>query len=162
MRTGSVPVRPSLCLLLGTLLMGGCYTREPLATPVPAPAVRIVASVTDTGAVVMGNTIGTGAREVEGVVTEATETNWTLRMVRVEHRDGRSVPWNREVVSFPINALDNPSVVVLNRQRSWIFAGGAIVGALLLGRAFNVIGASDDADGGTDPPPPHLIIPVRR
>jgi hypothetical protein len=148
-------------MLLGGMLLGGCYTREPLATPVPAPAVRIVATVTDTGAVVMGNTIGTGASEVEGVVAEATDTGWTLHMVRVEHRDGRSVPWNREVVSFPINALDNPSVVVLNKQRSWAFAGGVVVGALLLGRMFNVFGSTED-DRTRPEEPQHILVPVGR
>jgi len=140
-------VRPlALCLFAGA-----CYQQQPLQTVPPIPATRIVAELTDSGTVVMGNSLGPGALEVEGVVSSANENAWTFQMLRVEHRDGRSVGWNRELVSFPRTSLANPKAVVLDKRRSWLAAGGITIGALLLARAFNLIGADEDEDGTPQP-----------
>lgn len=148
--------------LIPCLLLGACYKRQPLATATPAPSTRIVAELTDTGTVVMGNSIGPGALEVEGVVSRATEAEWTLYVLRVDHRDGRSIAWNRELVSFPRAALSSPSVVVLDTRRSWLAAGATVAGAFLLARAFQLLGADDDDRDGGGPPPQELIVAGRR
>src|SRR5688500_14543775 len=104
-----------LVLTLG-LLGAGCYKREELRTSTPAQNTRIIADLTDGGTVAMGNALGPGVLEVEGVVTKADETEWTLQMLRADHRDGRSIGWNRELVSFPRTALTNPVVVVYDKK----------------------------------------------
>lgn len=140
-------VRP---LMLG-LIASACYQQQALQTVPPPPATRIVAELTDSGTVAMGTALGPGALEVEGVVTSADDNAWTFQMLRVDHRDGRSIGWNRELVSFPRTTLANPKVIVLDKRRSWIAAGGITIGALLLARAFNLIGADEDKDGTPQP-----------
>jgi hypothetical protein len=151
-------------VLLSAGLLAGCYSRQPLRTATPEPLTRIVATVTDTGAVLMGNAVGPGAVEVEALVRSATPDEWGLHLIRLEHRDGRQVTWNRELVTFPRAALSNVQVVELDRTRSWIAAGGIVVGAILAARAFGLIFGGDDEgrDPPGGPPPVELIGGGRR
>jgi hypothetical protein len=143
--------KTSVLSLMLCLIVSACYQQQPLSTVPPVPATRIVAELTDSGTVAMGNALGAGALQVEGVVSSADENAWTFQMLRVDHRDGRSIGWNRELVSFPRTALANPKVVVLDKRRSWLAAGGITIGALLLARAFNLIGAEADEDDTPQP-----------
>ena len=136
-----------------------CYTQRPLVTMPPAPATHIVAQLTDSGTVAMSNAIGAGALEVEGVVSFASQQSWTLQMVRVDHRDGRSINWNREPVAFPSSVLTQPFVKVLDRKKSWLAAGGITIGAFVMARAFHLIGGDDD-DEDDGEQPQQIVIPV--
>lgn len=147
-----------LCtLLLLPSVLAGCYKQIPLSST-PVPATRIVAVLTDSGTVAMGNALGAGAQTIEGVVTKATDREWTLAMLRVDHRDGRSQAWNREPVSFPRPALTDPVVVVLDKKRSWLAAAGIVVGALTIARSFNLFGGDETPPDG--PAPAAIIIPL--
>src|SRR5215210_5929555 len=106
-------------LAVSGLLLTGCYTQAPLDASVPAPAARIIARLTDTGTVVMANTVGPGASEIEGIVTSADANTWSLNLLRVDHLGGTSVAWNREVVSFPRYTLTRPQLKRLDKTRSW-------------------------------------------
>ena len=146
-------------LLFFCAVLGGCYTRRPLETTPPQPNLRVVALLTDSGTVAMSNAIGAGAQEVEGVVARATESEWTFAMMRVDHRDGRSIPWNRELVTFPSATLSKPVVVALNKKKSWLAAAGITVGAYLAARAFGVINSGEDET--TDPVPQETRVGPR-
>jgi hypothetical protein len=118
---------------------------------VPAPQTRIVALLTDSGAVAMGNSLGPGAHEIEGVVAEADASAWKVSMLRVEQRGGVSTRWSREVVTFPRFALTNVTEKRLSRKRSWIAAGIVTAGALLMAKLFGAYGVEEDT---SRPPPP--------
>jgi hypothetical protein len=150
-------VRPVRGLLPTVILLTACYTQVPLTTVTPAPATRIIATLTDTGIVEMSNTIGPGAEEVEGIVTEADARAWRLNLVRVDHRGGSSVLWNREPVTFPRYTLKNPTVKQVDKTRSWVAGGLVAVGAILAARLFSNIGADEDPQ--QPPPPPNIRIP---
>jgi len=144
-------------VLLPLLGVIACYREEPLRTPVPGPATTIVVALTDSGTVEMGNLIGTGAMQVEGVVAAADEDTWQLLMLRVDHRDQRSVAWNREKVAFPRRVLLDPSVRTLDKSRSWLAAAAVTAGAFIAARAFHLIGA--DENKNSEPVPEHIVIP---
>ena len=146
-----------LVVVTAALAASGCYKQEPLRTVPPTPATRIVATLTDSGTVAMGNAIGAGALAVEGVITAANDREWTMQMIRVEHRDGRAIDWNREVVRFPSNVLSEPAVKILDKKRSWMAAGAITIGAFLAARAFNLLGA--DEAGDDTPVPAETVIP---
>jgi predicted small lipoprotein YifL len=150
-------LRGSVALAL-LVSLTACYTQRPLEVPVPTASTRIVASVSDSGTVAMSNAIGPGAVEIEGVVAAADADVWNLHLMRVEHRDGRSIPWNRELVSFPRNALARPMERRLDRTKSWLAAAGIAAAALIVGRVFQTL-ATDDRRGG-DPPPLESVIPA--
>jgi hypothetical protein len=145
-------VRRVVSVLTLASFLSACYRERPLASPAPVPTSRIIAQLTDTGAVVMAGSIGVAATEVEGIVAEADANVWKLHMVRVTQRGGGSTRWNREVVSFPRYALSNAREKGLDKRRSWIVAGlitAAVVAASLL---FG--GAITGGDGPVDPVPP--------
>jgi hypothetical protein len=133
------------------VVLTGCYTQQPLETAVPAPATRIIAQVTDTGAVALSGPVGPGALEVEGVVATADQTTWQLNLTRVDYRGGTSVSWNRELVSVPRNALSNVTVKKVSRSRSWLTAGLITAGAILASQLFSHIGADSEGGGGGIP-----------
>jgi hypothetical protein len=130
-----------------------CYSERPLTAPAPAQASRIIAQVTDTGAVTMANVIGPAALSVEGVVAEADAGTWKLHLLRVEQRGGMSSRWNRELVTFPRYALTNAREKRLDKRRSWIVAvaltAAIVAGTLLFGSALG----GDDGPGGEPVPP---------
>ncbi len=140
------------------LLSAACYTQRPLETFPPPPSTHVIASLTDSGTVALSNAIGPGALELEGVINTASDNAWTVQMVRVLHRDGRTIEWNRELVTFAPNLITRPNVKVLDRNRSWLVAGGITLGAFLVARAFNLVGAPEDE--GEEPPPPASVVPV--
>ena len=140
-------VRRGVALTTLISFFTACYTQRPLGTPVPAPATRVIAEVTDVGAVAMGSAIGAGAHKVEGVVAEADTNTWRLHLVRVEQRGGTSTSWNRELVSFPRNALTNAREKRLDKKRSWITAG-IITAALVALTALFGSGLAGGGNGG--------------
>lgn len=141
------------------LLLGGCYSQVPLEVAVPLPATRIVAQVTDSGAVALGNTIGSGALEVEGIVTEATPEAWKLQVLRVDDKFGASNVWQRQVITFPRFSLTRPRARRIDKQRSWLAAGGIIAGAVLAGRLFGGLVSDDGPDDNPTPPQQIILAP---
>lgn len=143
---------------LALLPLAACYTQRELRQPVPAPTMRIVAELTDQGTAGLGDAIGPGAVEVEGIVGSADADAWNLHLLRVDHRDGRSIPWNRELVNFPRSSLTKVMEKRLDKTRSWIAAGAITAGAIIAARLFNLIGAGEGTGG--EPTPQEIIIPA--
>ena len=142
---------------LGLMIsLGACYAQRPLAVPVPAT--RVVATVTDSGIVTMSSAIGPGATEVEGVVVSADSSTWTLQLLRVAHRSGNYIVWNREEVTFPRSALTNVTERTLDQKRSLLTAGLITAAAFLIGGLFNAItGGGDDGEQSV---PTENVAPV--
>lgn len=138
-----------------------CYTQTPISTYPPPTNTRIAAQVTDSGVVAMANALGPGASDVEGIVLGASNDSLSLQMLRVDHRGGSSVAWNRETVKFPRYALMRTTETKLDKKRSWMAAVGIGVGAFLAARAFQSLGADDPIDDGQEPAN-ILLIPLRR
>lgn len=134
--------------------MAGCYIQRPLETAIPAPATRIVAQLTDSGAVAVGSRLGPGAVEVEGVVATADESAWNLNLLRVDYRGGTSNTWNRELVTFPRFALSNATERRVDKTRSWLMAGLIGAGAILASQLFSEFSSGEGDDG--DPTPQNI------
>jgi hypothetical protein len=137
-------------LTLGALC-AACYNQAPLTTLPPAPQTHIIAQLSDSGTVVMGNALGSGVMAVEGVVEKADDKTWQLHMVSVDEKDGRTIDWNQELVSFPASIIIKPQIRVLDKKKSWLAAAAVTGGAFLAARAFNLIGANGDKGDVTGP-----------
>jgi hypothetical protein len=146
-------------LLLVTLVLGAsaCYKEQPLEQLPPPPATRVIADLTDAGTLEMGKVIGDGALKVEGVVAAADAQQWTLQMVRVNHRDGRAIEWNREAVTFPSSLLTRPTVKVFDKKRSWLAGGAILAAAIIVSQVFDLTGSPDEDDQGEQPQ--QILIP---
>jgi hypothetical protein len=142
--------RLTLMLLPG---VSACFTEIPVGLTVPAPESHVIARLTDVGSVTLAPLIGPGATLIEGIVATATDSTWQLHMVRVDYLGGSSSPWNRELVTFPRSALTGVTQKTLNKKKSWVVGGAAMVGALLLERLLNgAFANSGDPKGPTEPP----------
>src|SRR5437867_4791005 len=144
-------VRRCVALLTLVCFTGACYTQYPLGMAVPAPRTRIIAEITDTGTVAMGNAIGPGATEGEGVVAEADASSWKLHVLRVDQRGGFSTLWNQELVTFPRYALTSVTEKRLDKKKSWMAAGIIAVTAILAARVFGAFDTGSDTGGITPP-----------
>jgi hypothetical protein len=118
----------------------------------------VLATLTDSGTVVMGGLIGTGATGVEGLVSSADASAWDLRLLKVEHRDGRSVQWNQEVVRFPRSVLTGAASKEIDTKRSVVAAVLIVAGAVLASGLFSAVTGGDE--GGDPPPPPAARVPA--
>ena len=135
--------RRSAAALALAAALAACYVQRPLDEPSPEPGARIVAEVTDSGMVAMGTALGPGAVEVEGVIVAADAATWSVQMIRVDHRDGSSILWSRELVSFPRSVLTRVSQKRLDPVRSWVAAGVVVGTALLAARLFKLVGSDE-------------------
>ena len=79
-------------------------------------------------------------------------------MLRVDHRGGTSVVWNREPVTFPRDALTNVTERTLDKKRSWLTAGLITASAVLVGGLFGVITGGEDS--GQPPEPTENVTPA--
>ena len=145
------PIRRTVAFTTLASFLVGCYSQYPLAMPAPTPATRIIAQVTDTGAVVMGNALGPGVTEVEGIVAGADASSWNLYMLRVVQRGDISTAWNRELVTFPRNALTNVSEKRLDKKKSWVAATFIVAAAVVAARAFGAFSIAGEGAGTTPP-----------
>jgi hypothetical protein len=145
-------VRKMLALVTLSAVVCACYVQRPITSVVPGPSARIVALLTDTGSVVMSNALGPSATEVEGVIVDSDGDSWRLQMLRVDQRGGFSTRWNREIVTFPRFALTNIQERVLDKKRSWAFAG--LAAAVVLGSTLLFGGVISGGEGDREPPPP--------
>lgn len=153
-------LRTLISIAVVTVSLSGCYSQIPVTSFPPPPAAHIIADVTDSGVVAMGRAIGPSAKSVEGIVQSATSDSVTLQMLRVDHRVGSDVVWNREPVSFPSYALTNSAVSRFDGKRSVLAAVGIGLGAFLAARAFQSLGADEPVDQ-TPNPAAILLIPFR-
>jgi hypothetical protein len=150
-------MKSHLVIAAASIILAGCYSTGPLEVAVPQPQTRVIAQLTDSGAVVMGNMIGSGALEVEGVVTEASGDAWKLQVLRVDDKFGASNVWQRQEITFPRYALTRPRVKQLDKRRSWLAAGGVVLAAFAAGRMFGGFITGEDPDPNPNPPPAILI-----
>jgi hypothetical protein len=142
-------LNPSIrCVAPLLFFLAACYTAHPLEAPLPQPATRIVAQVTDSGTVAMANAIGPGAQEVEAVVSTADSNTWNLSLVRVDHRGGFSVMWNKELVPFPRYALTGVTEKRFDKRKSWMAGGLIAAGAFAAAKLFHALGADENKDTG--------------
>ena len=124
-----------------------CYSQHPLTAPVPVLGTQIVAELTDSGTVVMGNQLGPGVTEVEGYVAEVDGSSWKLLMTRVEQRGVGSTMWNREPVTFPRSALTHVTERRLDKKRSWLAAGVIATAAIVVARTFGAFSFGGESGG---------------
>ena len=147
-----------LSLAAFALVAGACYKEQPLDQLPPPPATRVIADLTDAGTLEMGKVIGDGALKVEGVVSAANDQQWTLEMLRVNHRDGRAIDWNREAVTFPSALLTRPTVKVLDKRRTWLAGGAILAAAIIVSQVFDLTGSPEEGEEGEQPQ--QILIPV--
>ena len=129
----------------------GCYSYTPLETSSGISAgEHIAVEITDRGRAALGDRIGAGVVRLEGTVTRTDSQNVVMNVWRVAQIGGVSSKWSGESVQFSRDYMATVESRNLNRGRTYLVAGGAAVGLVLLVKSASLFG---DFIGGSDPPP---------
>jgi hypothetical protein len=142
--------RRLLFLVAGVLpAVAGCYTYAPLDTSARVAAGEHVAvEITDRGRAELGDRIGTGVLRLEGTLTRTDSQDLTMNVWRVAQIGGAISRWSGESIRFKRDFVAGVQARTLNRGRTYLAAGIAVAGFVMLARSTNLFG---NYIGGNDP-----------
>lgn len=133
-------------LLFGS--MAGCYRLTTLDGSSPSAGTDVSVLLTDEGSVRMAPLIGPRIAAVEGRVLAPVDTAIELAVRAVVAHGGRTMTWSQERLAVPRSAIASVRTRTLDRKRTWIAAGLAIIGTFALGDAFGLGTGFDGLLGG--------------
>jgi hypothetical protein len=129
----------------------GCYTYTPLDTSAGVPAGEHVAvEITDRGRAELSDRIGSGVVRLEGFLTRSDSQEVSMNVWRVAQIGGTTTRWSGENVRFRRDFVSTVQSRTLNQMRTYLAAGAALTGVVLLARSMNLFGGFI---GGLEPPP---------
>lgn len=110
------------------LLLAGCYTYRPLATPEPHAGTRVSAQLTGTGSQALAGQIGPDVLHVEGTVLHADSSGLDLEVREIESFRGIRSDWNGEQVRLPRVAVAGIQERKLSPGGTGIMSGVIVAG----------------------------------
>lgn len=139
-------------LVLGSVpYLAGCYASMPVQGT-PMAGTTVVLDLNDRGRVALGDQIGPSARSIEGQVTSASDSTYSLRVSAVAYLNGQSNRWAGEPMSVPVNLVSQATQRTFSRTRSTLLGAAAAAALAILIMSTNLIGGASGGVGG-DPPP---------
>jgi hypothetical protein len=133
----------------------GCYQYTPLDTTIGVQAGQHVAvEITDRGRAELGERLGSGVVRLEGTLTRTDSSELVMNVWRVAQIGGVIAHWSGESVRFRRDYASTVEMRTLNRGRTYLVAGGAVVGIVVFTKTFGLLGFSVGEDDPGEPPPP--------
>jgi hypothetical protein len=145
-----------LCVVIGVLpAAAGCYAYAPLETSRGVQAGEHVAvEITDRGRAELGERLGSGVLRLEGMLTRADSVDLVMDVWRVAQIGGSTSRWSGESVRLRREFASRVQTRTLNRGRTYLVAGAAVVGLVVFTKSFGLFGFSAGGlDPGEQPPP---------
>lgn len=141
-------------VVLAAHTVAACYTTVPLSTdarPVGAP---VMLDITDAGRVRLANALGESPLRVEGRLTAATDSTYTVAVGRVEGLRGDGATWNGEPYTFRRSDVGLVRLRRVNRGRTALVILGAVGAAVLAALAISLVvqGPNSTSEPGVGPP----------
>jgi hypothetical protein len=127
------------------MLLAGCYTYRPLATPAPPPGQRVSAQLTTEGSRELTGQIGPEVLHVEGQVVSADSTGLNLEVLEIESYRGIRSDWHGEHVKLPRQAVAGL------QERRLSVGGTTLLGGVLAGglyAVYRLLGGGGLFEGG--------------
>lgn len=143
------PLRSTLVLVLLVVHLGGCFRYTPADfTTTPAGA-EVLVTLTARGRDEMFEALGPAVERVDGRLLNVTDEEIVLAVSAVRHAELRDpVPWNGESVAIRRELVRDARERSLDRTRSWIAGGLALVGTIILSTiTVRAAGGRDGGDG---------------
>lgn len=140
--------------LIGVLLVAGCYSYHPLASPIPTVGTRVTADLTDTGSLQMASQVGPRITSVSGDVVESDRDGLLLALNSVMGRNQQETFWQGEQVRIPLATVARVQQRRFALGKTILFSGtvvGALLGAI---KAFEGDGSGGGGTGGGVGPSP--------
>lgn len=133
----------------------GCYTYTPLDTSAGVQAGEHVAvEITDRGRAELGDRLGSGVLRLEGTVTRVDSQDLVMNVWRVAEIGGVVSRWSGESVRFRREYAARVETRELNRTKSYLAAGVAVVGIGLYISTHDLLGNFLGGGDPIDDPPP--------
>lgn len=137
--------------LLFAFLLGvtqGCYV-YPAVTTAPAPGRQLRFELNDRGRVGLGESIGSSAAQLEGVLQSDTDSAYSVKVLSVTYLNGQTNRWNAEPLLVPKTFVRDVKQREFSRSRSFLTAAAAVGGAVLLVITRGLLGSgTPDTDKG--------------
>jgi hypothetical protein len=140
-----------------TVLLAGCYRYTPVTDGSAAPGAEVRLALGSTASPELFRVLGDGTEAVEGRVTGASDSGYTLAVSGTRKQgQPQTIGWAGEQVLIPRAAVTGVQRRTLDKKKTFGIAGIAILAAagtaLLIDGLGSKSGGSDD--GGMPPPPP--------
>ena len=145
---GESPIRSSL-ISICILAVSACTTYTPLRVADMSPGYNVRVSLTDQGAVDLAPKIGARARQLEGTLTQASDSTISISVRRVVREGGGDDTYNDIPISLPSQDVDRVERSTTSFSRSMLTAGAIVGTALLAARGAGDV--SGGKDGGKQP-----------
>jgi hypothetical protein len=113
----------------------------------------VVLDLNDRGRVALGERIGPSAARVEGDVTSATDTSYSLRVKSVVYMNGQSNIWSGEALTVSSSLISQATQRTFSRSRTTLLSAGLVAALALLIKSTNLVGNGSASSGGNPPPP---------
>jgi len=144
------------CVVVGVMPAAlGCFQYAPLDTSTGVQAGEHVSvEITDRGRAELSDRLGPGVLRLEGTLTRADSMDLVMNVWRVAQISGPVTRWSGESVQFRREYASMVQTRTLNRGKTSLVAGAAVVGVVLFARSFELFGFSvgGDTPGDTIPP----------
>ena len=131
------------------LAAAGCTTYTPIRVADMSPGYSVRVSLSDQGAVDLAPNLGPRARQVEGTLTQASDTAILMSVRRVVREGGGDDTYNDIPLSLPSRDVESVERSTTSISRSVLTAGAIVGTALLAARGAGDI--SGGKDGGKPP-----------
>jgi hypothetical protein len=145
---GTAQIRRSLTSIC-ILTVSACTTYTPLRVADMSSGYNVRVSLSDQGAVDLAPKIGARARQLEGTLTEASDSILIISVRRVTREGGGDDTYNDLPVSLPSRDIDVVERSTTSISRSVLSAGAIVATALLAAKGAG--DASGGKDGGKQP-----------
>lgn len=140
---GDTRVRRSL-ISICILAVSACTTYAPVRVADMSPGYNVRVSLSDQGAVDLAPKIGARARQLEGTLTQASDSMIIMSVRRVVREGGGDDTYNDIPISLPSRDVESVERSTTSVSRS-VLTAGAIVGTALLAAR-----GAGDLSGGKD------------
>jgi hypothetical protein len=131
-------------------LMGaeaGCYGYYPVTEPVKADRRRVLVALNDSGTFLLAPKLGAFGSEVEGLLVDRPDSNYTLSVLMVRRYSGNEEDWKGERVVIPIRLTTSVTERHFSPGRTALFGGGLVALMTTLISAFK--GGTSSQGSGT-------------
>lgn len=127
---GSVKRFAGACLLAFlTGFASGCYTYSPMPAA-PAPGTEVVVGLNDEGRVILGQSVGPAAQQIEGKLQEHSDSAYVVSVSSVSYFNGGSNKWSGEPLTIRRGLVTQIQERQFSRSRTFVVSAAA-AGALL-------------------------------
>jgi hypothetical protein len=139
-------------LLTGVASVSGCYTQVPVVGA-PKPGTTVVLDLSDRGRLALGDSIGSSAARIQGIVQSSSDSSYVLRVSSVQYLNGQSNRWSGEPLTVRADLVGRTQERQLSRKRTWAAGIGVAAAVLVVLLTTDLIG-SGSLGRSSEPPPP--------